>query len=162
MKWIAVSALVCCLGLAGCGGSGTSSAAEQKLQQQADYWAIDQIERSWHRASSTKDVDLMMSLWASDATFNVGTQTLQGKAQIRDFFSTTATPFQPENNWVSETPAYKIKITVSGDRGTIYFDCIYVDRKTGKVASVVGADQNVQKIDGKWLITSAAGATPTL
>jgi hypothetical protein len=27
---------------------------------------------------------------------------------------------------------------------------------------VVGADQNVQKINGKWLITNAAAATPSL
>jgi hypothetical protein len=51
---------------------------------------------------------------------------------------------------------------VSGDKGTLYFECVYVDVKTQKVASVVGADQNVQKIDGKWVITSAAAATPAL
>ena len=63
---------------------------------------------------------------------------------------------------MSETPAYKIRITANGDKGTLYFECHYVDVKTGKVVSVVGADQNVQKIDGKWLITSSAAATPTL
>jgi hypothetical protein len=44
----------------------------------------------------------------------------------------------------------------------LYFECHYVDVKTGKVVSVVGADQNVQRIDGKWLITTLAAATPTL
>ncbi len=161
MKWIAVPALAFWLVLAGCGSSGKSSATEQKLQQQADYWAIDQIERTWHRAASTKNVDLMMSLWAKGATFNIGTETLQGKAQIRNFFE-TAGPFKPGNHWVSDTPAYKIRITASGDKGTLYFECHYVDAKTGKLAALVGADQNVQKIDGKWLITSAASATPKL
>jgi hypothetical protein len=102
----------------------------------------------------------MMSIWAPDATFNIGTQTLAGKAQIRGFFEHKAGPFQPQNDWVSDTPAYKIRITVNGDKGTLYFECDYVDVKTQKLASVVSADQNVQKIDGKWLITSAAAATP--
>jgi hypothetical protein len=104
----------------------------------------------------------MMSIWAGDATFNIGTETLSGKAQIRDFFVHKACPFQPQNHWVSDTPAYKIRITVSGDKGTLYFECHYVDVKTGKVVSVVGADQSVQRIDGHWLITNAAAATPTL
>jgi hypothetical protein len=104
----------------------------------------------------------MMSIWAPDATFNIGTETLTGKAEIRNFFVNKAAPFQPQNHWVSETPAYRIRTTVSGDKGTLYFECVYVDVKTGVVQSVVGADQNVQKIDGKWLITNAAGATPKL
>ena len=104
----------------------------------------------------------MMSLWAPDATFNIATETLNGKAEIRHFFATKAAPFQPGNDWVSDTPAYKIRITSSGDKGTIYFECDYIDVKTQKVVSVAGADQTVQKINGKWLITSSAGASPTL
>jgi len=148
--------------LAACGGSSTNSASQQLQQQNADKYAIEQIEANWHKASSTKDLNLMMSLWAPDATFNIGTDTLTGKAQIRKFFKTKAGPFQPQNHWLSDTPAYKIRVTVNGDKGTLYFECHYIDYKTGKVASVVGADQNVQKINGKWLITSSAAATPTL
>jgi ketosteroid isomerase-like protein len=157
-----VLGVILTLALAGCGNSSKQSAADQQLQQHADYYAIDQIEKTWHRAASTKNVDLMMTLWAPDATFNLATETLNGKAQIRNFFATKAAPFQPENDWVSDTPAYKIRITASGDKGTIYFECDYIDVKTHKVASVAGADQTVQKINGKWLITSSAGASPTL
>jgi ketosteroid isomerase-like protein len=162
MKRIAMLSVILALCLAGCGNSSKNSAADQQLQQQADYFAIDQIEKTWHRAASTKNVDLMMSLWAPDATFNIATETLNGKAQIRHFFATKAAPFQPGNDWVSDTPAYKIRITSSGDKGTIYFECDYIDVKTQKVVSVAGADQTVQKINGKWLITTLAGATPTL
>jgi hypothetical protein len=147
--------------VSGCGSSG-SSASEQALQKQADLLALDNIEKTWHKASSTHDVNLMMSLWAPDATFNIGTETLNGKGEIRNFFAHKAAPFLPDNHWVSETPAYKIRETVSGDKGTLYFECHYVDVKTQKVVAVVGADQNVQKIDGKWLITSSAAAAPTL
>jgi hypothetical protein len=132
--------------VAACGGSGSKSAAEQQAE---------------HQAASTHNVDLMMSIWADDATFNNGTATLRGKAQIRAFFK-TAGPFQPDHHWVSDTPAYKIRTTASGDKGTLYFECHYVDVKTGKLVAIVGADQNVQRINGKWLITSLAAATPTL
>src|SRR3989304_1755357 len=92
--------------IAGCGGSSGDSAAQTALQEEADKYAIDQIEVNWHQASSTKDVDLMMSLWAPDATFTIGPETLTGKEQIRDFFVNKAAPFQPENHWVSDTPAH--------------------------------------------------------
>lgn len=143
-------------------GSSKSSSSTQALQTAADKLAIQEIEVNWHKASSTKNVDLMMSLWAPDATFNIGTETLTGKSQIRDFFVHKAAPFQPGNHWLSDTPAYKIRATVNGDKGTLYFECHYIDVKTSKVVSVVGADQNVAKIDGRWLITNSAGATPTL
>ena len=162
MKRVAILCVAVAVLLTACGGSGSKSAAEQQAQHQADLYAIDQIERTWHKAASTQNVDLMMTLWADDATFNLGTETLRGKAQIRDFFTHKAGPFQPGNHWVSETPAYKIRTTVSGDKGTLYFECHYVDVKTGKVVSVVGADQNVARINGKWLITSIAAATPKL
>jgi ketosteroid isomerase-like protein len=158
---IAGLALTVAFSVTACGSDG-NSASQQALQKQADLLAIDDIEKTWHKASSRHDVDLMMSLWAPDATFNIGTETLTGKDQIRSFFVNKAAPFQPANHWVSDTPAYKIRATVNGDKGTLYFECHYVDVKTQKVMAVVGADQNVEKIDGKWLITNSAAATPTL
>jgi ketosteroid isomerase-like protein len=146
---------------AGCGGSGGGDAPAADSNKAAEY-DIESIEKVWHKASSTHDVNLMMSIWAPDATFNIGTQTLTGKDQIKHFFETKAAPFQPQNHWVSETPAYKIRVTVNGDKGTLYFECHYVDVATGKVAAVVGADQDVEKIGGKWLITRLAAATPKL
>jgi ketosteroid isomerase-like protein len=162
MKRLAILGLAAALLLTACGGSSKKSAAEQQLQLQADSYAIDAIEKTWHKAASTQNVDLMMSIWAPDATFNIGPETLTGSAQIRDFFAHTAGPFKPGNHWVSDTPAYKVRITVNGDKGTLYFECHYVDVATSKLVSVVSADQTVQKIAGKWLITSAAAATPKL
>jgi ketosteroid isomerase-like protein len=163
MKRTAVMALaVIALPLTGCGGSARSSSSTQAVQRKADLYELEQVEKAWHKASSTHNVDLMMSLWAPDATFNIGPETLDGKAQIRRFFASKAGAFRPENHWVSETPAYKIRMTVDGDKGTLYFECHYVDVKTQKIVSTVGADQNMQKIDGKWLITSSAASTVAL
>jgi hypothetical protein len=147
--------------LAACGGSGGPSASEQATTRKAEIYSIDQIEVTWHRAASTHDLDLMMTLWAANATFTVGGQTFAGRVAIRGVLS-KAGPFQPQNHWVSDTPAYKIRTTVNGDRGTLYFECHYIDVDTGKLAALVGADQDVVKIGGRWLIKSAVAATPTL
>jgi ketosteroid isomerase-like protein len=159
---LACSAILAAVAIAACGGSSKDSAVSAVTQRDADYYAIDRIEKVWHQAASTHDVNKMMSIWAPNATFNIGPETLSGAKQIRNFFATKAAPFQPQNHWVSDTPAYKIRVTVNGDKGTLYFECHYIDVKTKKVAVVVGADQNVQKINGKWLITNAAAATPSL
>jgi ketosteroid isomerase-like protein len=123
---------------------------------------IDQIEVSWHKATSTKNLNLMMSLWADNATFTIGGQTYSGKDQIRNFFATKAAPFQPGNTWVSDTPAYKIQVTVNGDKGTLYFECHYLEAATKKAVNVVAANQDVQRINGKWLITTSTNATAAL
>jgi ketosteroid isomerase-like protein len=141
---------------------GAASSTPSATQVQADTYAIEQIEVNWHKASSTKDVDLMMSLWADNATFNVGTQNYTGKDQIKAFFTNKAAPFRSENRWISETPAYKIRVTVNGDTGTLYFECHYVDINTRQIRAVVSADSIVSRINGKWLITQSITATPIL
>jgi hypothetical protein len=149
-------------GLAGCGGSSTSSAAEATMQKEANLYEIDQIEATWHKAASTHNVNLIMTLWAPGAVFNIAGQTLTGKAQIRKWFATENKAFQPQTDWVADTPSFKIRTTVNGDKGTLYFECDYIDVKTQKVMDVVGVDHNVQKINGKWLIVNSAGAAPVL
>src|SRR4051794_3678760 len=131
------------------------------VQRQAALYQIDSIEKTWHKAASLKNLDLFMSSWAPNATATVAGKTVTGKTAIRALFA-KAGPFQPENHWVSDTPAYKIRTTVNGNKGTLYFECHYIDVDTGKVAAVVGADQQVQKINGKWLITNLAASTVTL
>jgi ketosteroid isomerase-like protein len=147
--------------LGGCGSAGGEGTASATIQKQAALYEIDQLEQTWHKAASNHDIDLMMTIWAPDATFTFGGKTAVGKAAVRKVLA-AAGPFQPQNHWVSETPAYKMRTTVNGDKGTLYFECHYVDVESGMLVNVVSADQNVQKIDGKWLITNGVAATPTL
>jgi hypothetical protein len=135
-----------------------SSASAQKL---ANLYKIDQIEKTWHKAASKKNLNLMMSLWAPKATATIGGQTYSGKAEIRAVLA-KAGPFQPQNHWISDTPAYKIRATVHGNKGTLYFECDFIDVDTGKVVNVVGGDQDVLKFHGKWLIVHASISSPTL
>lgn len=157
----ALGALV--VSLAACSGSSTDSASEQAMQRKADLYDIDQIEKNFHKATSKHDIDLMMSLWAPNATFTVGPgNTATGKEQIRNSWLKKSQAFEPTNHWVSDTAAYKIRITVNGDKGTLYFECHYIDPKTQELMSITGADQEVARIDGEWLITNMVGASATL
>src|SRR5438067_13533299 len=161
MKKVLTMAVLAGLVLAVSAYGARSSSSGTSVQKRAALYQIDQIERIWHKAASKKDLDLMMSIWAPNATATFPGKTVTGKAAIRAVFA-KAGPFQPQNHWISDTPAYKIRTTVNGNKGTLYFECDYIDVKTGKIASVVSADQNVQRINGKWLITSLAAATPKL
>ena len=161
MRRILMMGLALALSLAAC-GSGRDAASRAALQKRADTLAIEQIEVKWHKASSTKNIDLMMSLWANDATFTAGTTTYTGKYQIREFFLTKAAPFNPDNHWVSDTPEYKLRVTVDGDTGTLYFQCHYVDVATKEVKNVVAADQDVARINVQWLITKSVASTAIL
>jgi ketosteroid isomerase-like protein len=149
--------------LAACGGSSTSSDTQQRLQREADYWEIDQIEKNFHKATTLKDIDLLMSLWAPNATLSIGPElTASGKDEIRRMWLEEGTAFQPGTHLISDHPAYKVKVTVSGDRGTLHFECHYVDFDTGEVALVTEADLDVARIDGRWLITNMVGGTAEL
>lgn len=159
MVRVAVALAMVVLLVGACSGGGGPSS---KVQEQSDRYAIGQLEVTWHQASSRKDVNLMMSIWAKDATFTTASKTYTGSDQIRAFFTDQAAPFKATNNWVSDTPAYKTRITVDGDKGTLYFECDYIDIDTRAVKVVVSADQTVARINGQWLITSAVSATPDL
>jgi ketosteroid isomerase-like protein len=151
--------------VAGCSPDQTSvvltKAQFATLQKQANMYQIDQIEVTWHKAASMKDLPLMMSLWADNATFQVGPHTYSGTDEIRTFW-TTAGPFLAKNHWVDETPAYKARITVSGSTGTLYFECHFVDVPTRTVAGVVATQLDVARINGRWVITSSLSSTPIL
>jgi ketosteroid isomerase-like protein len=157
-------ALVAVVGsLAVCTGSGTGSQAEKALQRKADKWEIDQIERKFHEATTKKDIDLMMSLWAPNSTLTVGPgETAVGVAEVRQFWLEKSVAFEPGTHWVSDHPAYKVEITVNGDRGTLHFECHYVDAETGDVVAVTAADLDVARVDGAWLITNMIGGTADL
>src|SRR5579862_2188990 len=69
---------------------------------------------------------------------------------------------QARQPWESDTPSYKERVTLNGDKGTLYFECHYIDPKTAKVVAFVGVTHQVQKIDGKWLIVNSAASPAVL
>ena len=149
--------------LAACGGSNESAAAGQKLQEEADFWEIDQIEKNFHEATTNKDIVQMMSLWAPNATLTVGPgETAAGLEEIQQFFLDKSSMFQTDAHWVSDHPAYKVEITVNGDRGTLHFECHYIDYDKYNVAFVTTADLDLARIDGRWLIANMVAGSAEL
>ena len=148
--------------LTGCGGSGNDPAVNATIVREANLYEIDQIESRFHEAVAHHNLNLMMSLFAPGAVFNVEDQALTGKPAIRHWFATENKAFFPQNHWIADTPTYKIRATVNGDKGTLYFECHYIDPKTWKVMAVAGVNHTLQKIDGKWLITDSAGVNAKL
>jgi SnoaL-like domain len=155
-----VAALV--VPLSALGGTTTHAVSRTaSLQRMANLYEIDQIEVKFHRATSTHNLKLMMSLWAPGAVFDIDQQTLVGKAQIRHWFATENKAFLPQNHWQSDTPSYKLKVHLTGDRATMYFECDYIDPTTDSVVASAGVTHNLQKIKGKWLITNSVGSATT-
>ena len=148
--------------LSACGGSSGSSASDQEQQLQADYYAISQIERDFHEAISKKNIDQLVGLFSTNATGTFGPGvTVTGRDEIRQIWSNSV-GFKSETHWLSDHPAYKLKVTVDGDRGTLHFECHFIDIDTGKVAAVTAGNLDVAKIDGQWLITNFVGSTSEL
>jgi ketosteroid isomerase-like protein len=148
--------------LSACGGSSGSSASDQAMQRQSDVYAIGQIERSFHESTSKKDIDEMMSLWTANATFTYGPgQTATGKDEIRDVWLNSP-GWKPGVHWLADHPAYKLRVTVNGDRGTLHFECHFIDVDSGEVAAITAGDFDVAKIGGRWLITKMVGSTAEL
>jgi hypothetical protein len=157
----AFAALLVALQTSG-GGAAKASTADAVTQRDADLYQIDQIEVKFHRATSHHDINLMMSLWAPGAVFNIDQQTLTGKTQIRHWFLTENKAFKPNDHWESDTPSYKIRTDLNGDKATLYFECHYIDPKTKSVVSAAGVTHTLQKINGQWLIVDSSGSTATL
>jgi ketosteroid isomerase-like protein len=145
-----------------CGGSSGTSEKAESVQRQADLYEISQIERSFHEAISKKDIDKLVSLFAPNATGTFGPgKTVTGREQIRQVWL-NAVGWKPETHWLSDHPAYKLKVTVDGDRGTLHFECHFVDVDTGTVAAVTAGNLDVARIEGRWLITNFVGSTAEL
>ena len=154
--------VVMAFGFTGCGSDAPDPALEQ-MRMESDYWQIDQIEKNFHHATTSKDIELMMSLWAPNATLTVGPgDTAAGLDEIREFWLTKSTAFAPETHWVSDHPAYKVEITVAGDRGTLHFECHYVNYDDDHLDLATVADMDVARIGGHWLITNFLAASTEL
>jgi ketosteroid isomerase-like protein len=150
------------IALLGCGSSNATSSEAKAAERRVDLYEISQLERSFHEAISKKDIDQLVSLFAPHATGTFGPgKTVSGQEQIRQVWLKSKA-FSPETHWLSDHPAYKLKVTVDGDRGTLHFECHFIDVDTGEIAALTAGNLDVAKIDGHWLITNFVGSTTEL
>jgi len=131
-------------------GAGTEENAE-------DFMALHKVEIAFHEAGTTKNLDLMLSLFADDAVLIAGGKTYTGKDQIKGFWQAAGT-FQPQNQWVAYTPAFRIRYDLEGDRAHLYFECLYVDKAANKIAAHTNSDDTLVRVNGRWLIKEMKAA----
>jgi hypothetical protein len=131
-----------------------------------DFMQFHKIEIAFHAAGSTKDLPLMLSLFADDAVLTTrsktsdGTdqvKTYTGKEQIKNYWQAHPA-FQPQNQWVGYTPAFRIRYDVDGDRAHLYFECLWVDKSAGKIAAHTNSDDALVRVNGRWLIKEMKAA----
>lgn len=125
------------------------------LSSPDDIVQIYQVQTTFDRAVSTKNLDLMMSLWYDYATLSVGDFSgYEGKAQIRDWFVRSAA-FKPQNHWVSPTASPRIRIDIRGDGASLYFESHYADVATKELRTEATVTATLARIQGRWLIIDA-------
>ena len=115
-----------------CLANGATANADENAE---DFMQIHKIEITFHEAGTTKNLDLMLSLFADDARITSGGKTYSGKEQVRSYWQ-SAGVFQPQNQWVAYRPAFRIKYDVNGDGAHLYFECLYVDKPRTKSPSI--------------------------
>ena len=102
---------------------------------------IYELQAAFHRAKTTQDLDLMISLWADDATFtNTSTGIVYvGTDEIRRFWQGSGS-FR--NHRFSLVPSYKTTIDVRGDQAFLYFEC----HDVGNFATGAFGDASIKTI----------------
>ena len=143
------------VGLAGVVVAPASFVAAQVDGPSSPVGDIYQLQAAFHRAKTMQDIELMMSLWAEEATFHsegdpnspyVGSDSLRG-------FWLNSGSFK--NHRLSLVPSFKTQITVRSDaEAWLYFECHDVadyDQPTRAIASDTFLAGTVKSVGGKWV-----------
>ena len=86
------------------------------------------------------------------------------KGTLCTFFKYVAGSFQPQNIFVSMTPAFETHFGVSGTTASVYFQCHYFDVSGSPPAwaarSHVAFMGSAHKVDGQWLFSDGNASVP--
>jgi hypothetical protein len=126
---------------------------------------IYQLQSAFHRAKTTQDLDLMMSLWAPDATINNQgdpNSPYVGSESLKAFWLNSGSWKSPRFSLV---PSFKIQIDFKADdEAWLYFECHDIgdyDQPSRSFLADLFLAGTIKNIDGKWLfwnMTSGSGA----
>ena len=115
---------------------------------------IYELQAAFHRAKTTQDLDLMMSLWADDATF-VNTTTnskFEGAEAIRSFWQGSGSFTHLRFSLV---PSFKTTIEVHGDEAFLYFECHavgnFADPNLRSIVNDTYLAGTLHNVQGDWL-----------
>jgi ketosteroid isomerase-like protein len=114
---------------------------------------IYQLQAAFHSAKSHQDIDLMVSLWADDASFTFNGSLYAGPDAIRTFFLNSGSW---HHHRMSLVASFKDQIDVQGDTAFLYFECHDVALDTddvGPQGTLVTALSNygtIRNVGGAW------------
>ncbi len=124
----------------------------------ADILAVRNIEIIFHTAGSvlpSKDLDLMMSLYADDAVLTDtahDNKVYTGKEQVRAYWKDVSGPFRPEHHWIGYTPAMRIESHVTGNTGTLDFECLWMNVDDNTIGAHSFSSMTLERVKGQWLV----------
>jgi len=118
---------------------------------------IYELQAAFHRAKTTQDIDLMMSLWDPNGILNVQgdpNSPYVGFDQLKAFWLSSGS-FTHQR--FSLVPSFKIRIDVSGNQASLYFECHDIgdyDLPTRFIASDTFLVGTLQNMSGKWVFSN--------
>lgn len=118
---------------------------------------IYELQAAFHRAKTNQDIELMMSVWDSNATLTVQgnpSVTFVGSEQIRSFWETSGSF---THRRFSLVPSFKTQIDVHGDEAWLYFECHDVgdyDLPDRSIASDTFLAGTVRHVGDKWVFSN--------
>jgi hypothetical protein len=144
------------VGVGGLIGSGEllSARARDSEPESAHVGEIYQLQAAFHRAKTTQDINLMMSLWDTDGILNnLGdpNSPYEGFDRLNAFWQRSGSF---THRRFSLVPSFKIQIDVFGHQAWLYFECHDVgdfDLPTRVIASDTFLAGTIRRDGGKWL-----------
>src|SRR6266566_2300229 len=124
---------------------------------------IYELQAAFHRAKTTQDLNVMMSLWDPNATLNVQgdpNSPYVGFDQIKAFWQSSGSF---THHRFSLFPSFKTQINVHGDEASLYFECHDVgnfDQATRFIASDTFLSGTLRHISGQWVFSNMTAGRP--
>jgi hypothetical protein len=115
---------------------------------------IYRLQAAFHRAKSTQDIDLMMSLWDPVGTLSVvgdPKSPYVGSDQLKAFWQSSGSF---THRRFSLVPSFKILIDVRGDAASLYFECHDVgdfDLSTRQIVSDTFLAGTLRRASREWV-----------
>jgi hypothetical protein len=131
----------------------------------ADVAQIYQLQAAFHRAKTAQDIELMMSLWDTNARLKLQGDLKSpyvGMEQLRGYWLNSGS-FKTRR--FSLVPSFKTRIAVRDNEASLYFECHDVadyDQPTRNIINDTFLAGTLRNAGGKWVFydMSAGPATP--
>ena len=138
-------------------GAEDQEAVEQVSGPGAAVAKIYELQAAFHRAKTTQNINLMMSLWAENGTLHVQGDPKSpyiGSSSLRAFWQTSGSF---THRRLSLVPSFKTQINVRGASAWLYFECHDVgdfDLATRFIAADTFLGGTVRRAEDSWVFSN--------